>query len=1196
MQPISVMKINKFNLSFPDTLEKKYRAYYFRESLKFMRIAIVCVAVVYSLFVFLDAALVPYQQQNFLFIRFGAILPFLAIVLILSFLNFFEKIWQWVLFATYIVMGAGIVAMIKLVPENLTYYPGLMLVYMAGYFFLRLRFVQASIAGWIIMLLFNGIIWGFTEVPQAVIMAFNFFFISANLIGMMAAYYIEFNKRKSFFLSFQLDRKKLELEQSNKNLEHEVAKRTCELASSEERFRTVFDHSGVGIAILNADGIILHTNHALCNFLGYNQEDILGDSIPLISHPEDLNTDRQLFAELVDGKRLKYEMDKRYIHKHGHIIWGCLSVTKVTENHDGQPLFISMVADINAQKQNENALQHERIYYEHLFESAPVGIVLLSNEDVILDCNKDFTSLFQYTKEDVQGKPINSLIVPEQLKQEASGISFSIAHGKEIYSESTRKRKDGSLVDVAITGKPVFVNSGQEAIYGIYQDISERKKTELELNRRMAFQEYAVKVSTRFASTLNLDTDIIDTLAEIGSLSQADRSYLFLIRKDEQLVDNTHEWCAPGIEPQIENLIGIPISLMPWWMEKLYADETIMIEDVGNLPAGAEAEKQLLEQQDIKSVLVLPVNVEGKLKGFIGFDFVKKHMSWSDSDLAILKITAEVMGHALGRTQFRQALLYERDLLQALMDNIPDTIYFKDIESRFTRINKAQAKVLGVSSTDDAIGKTDFDFFNTEHAQITYDDEQKVLRKGEAVIGKLEYFKTGGKWRWMSATKVPIRDEQGNVVGLVGVSHDVTEQKIIEDKLRSREQFLSHLNEITNLSLKTLGSQDLFNLLAIHMHSLLSSDISFITLWDSETNKIVPVAGSGIDENSLRGFRYGTDQITMTESVLKTGKVLVAGDVLNSPYISPSVAAQFPSKSLLGLPLIAYGKKMGAVLIGFSKTHHFTEEEIELGTMAAYQIALVVARTRMLEQLVSNEKELRKLNAEKDKLFTVIAHDLRSPFTSFLGLTELMTDETIELSMDEMREFAQSIQKAANGLYQLLENLLEWSRTQSGSSEFKPQLMRANTIIRESLGFLKAAADRKQIEIINRVPEDLIIHGDQKMLRSITGNLISNAIKFTGRCGKVEILANSHNGNHVQFEIKDNGIGMNKDIICKLFRIDMKVSSQGTEGEPSSGLGLILCKEFIEKHGGKIWVESNLDVGTSFFFTLPKQLEEASLS
>lgn len=1188
MQPLSVMRINWVNLSFYGSMEKMYRAHYLKESLIISRIAIVFGAIVYSFFAMLDVDFAPTHLHQFLIIRFGIILPLLVTALIISFFSFFEKVWQWILFSIFIATGAGIIAMIFFVPQNLTYYPGLMLIFLGGYFFLKLRFFLATIAGWILMVLFNIIAFGYTDMPASNMMAFNYFYISANFISMGAAYYIEFYNRKSFFLSYQLERKKVEFEQISKNLEHEVGKRTRELTKSEERFRAIFDHSGTGIAILDNTGNILHVNQALCNFLGLEEQDILGDRTAQLSHPEDFSYDKQLFKELVRGQRQHYELDKRYIHKNGQIVWGRLNVTVASEQHDEEPLYIAMITDISAQKYNEEALQRERIYFEHLFESSPFGIVLLSNDDVISDCNTEFSRLFQFTKEDVQGKAINTLIVPDHLKQEASGISQTISQGEEIYFESTRMRKDGTLVEVAITGKPVFVNSGQVAIYGIYQDISERKKAEHELNRRMSFQENAVKVSARFASTLDLDLAINESLAEIGTLSRADRSYLFMIRKDEQLVDNTHEWCANGIEPQIENLKGIPSSLLPWWMQKLYADETIIIEDVASMPPEAEAEKQLLEQQDIKSVLVLPVNVEGRLKGFIGFDFVREYMKWSDSDLAILKITAEVLGHALERTQFRQALLHERDLLQALMDNIPDTIYFKDTQGRFTRINKAQAQVLGLSYTEEAIDKTDFDFFNNEHAQISFEDEQKVLKKGDPVIGKLEYFKTDGKWRWMSATKVPIRDENGEIIGLVGVSHEMTEQKNIEDKLRSRERFLSHLNEITSLSLRALGTDDLFRLLANHVHKLLSSDISFITLWDQENNRVIPVAGSGIDENNLRSFTYGPEEKTMTRSVLEHEKVLVAEDVFNTPYLSPVVAERFPSKSLLGLPLIAYGQKLGAVLIGFRKPHHFTDEEIELGTLAANQIALVVARTRMLEQLFSNEKELLKLNAEKDKLFTVIAHDLRSPFTAFLGLTEMMTDEKTDLSLDEMREFAQAIKNAANNLYQLLENLLEWSRTQSGFVEFKPQNHNLSNIIRENLSTLKTAAERKQIEIINSIPEDVNISGDMKMVRSITGNLISNAIKFTSRGGEVKLSAEQSRDGWIRVEVKDTGIGMTQDTLSKLFRIDVKVNTVGTEGEPSSGLGLILCKEFVEHHGGKIWVESYPNQGSSFIFTLPR--------
>lgn len=1187
MSTNSEMIVNRITLSFPGYQEKAYQAHFFRESLGIVRFALLAVAIIYGLFGFMDAAVAP-EQKNYLFlIRFGVVLPVLFLVLICSYFPIFKRIWQWILFAAFIITASGIIVMITRIPGNHIHYSGLMLVFSAGYFFIKLRFFLASLAGWIIILAFNIILVFYSGAPLEIMLAYNSYFISTNLIGMFAAYYIEHSHRRNFYLNHKLDRQKTALEAANKNLEKEVDKRTKQLSESEERFRTVFNYSGIGIAILNPEGHLIHINSSLCSFLGYEQNELLGDSVKKISFPEDFNTDKNLFDELLEGKRSHYELEKRFIHKSGEIVWGMLTVSSVSIHDDEPPFIISMVSDINEFKNTEQDLERERTHFEHLFDSAPVGIVLLSNDDHIQDCNAEFTRLFQFTREEAVGKAINDLIVPDDLNNEASTLSGNIANGQELYHETTRKRKDGQTIEVAITGKPIIASSGQIAIYGIYQDITERKKTEEQLNRQMAFQRNAVNVSARFASTTDLDRAINESLMEIGDLCKADRSYLFLLKSNNTLIDNTHEWCAAGIEPQINNLQNLEANLLPWWMNKLNNDENIIVEDVNLMPPEAEIEKEFLAQQDIRSVLVLPVKAEGNLAGFIGFDFVSEFMQWTDSDLAILNITAEAIGHAIERSQFRQALLHERDLLQALMDNIPDTIYFKDTQSRFTRINNAQAKTLGLKSALEAIGKTDFDFFNKGHAQLSFDEEQKLFDTGTPVISKLEYFKTDGKWRWMSATKVPVRNQENEIIGLVGVSHDMTEQKQIEEMLRSRERFLSHLNEITNLSLKTLNTPDLFQLLADQMHKLLLSDISFITLWDNETQTMTPVAGSGVSKENLKAMAVQPGELTMTQSVLKAEKVLVAEDVFNSPYLSPGIAQQFPSKSLLGLPLIAYGKKLGAALIGFRQPHTFTREEIELGSLAAYQIALVVARTRMLEQLLENEQELRKLNAEKDKLFSVIAHDLRSPFTSFLGLTEIMTDETAELTSEEMREFAQEIQKSANGLYNLLENLLEWSRMQGGSAEFNPTMLNLSEIVENSLGLLQAAAKRKEISISTNIPGNINVQADPRMLRSLVGNLMSNAIKFTKRGGDVSILVLPYEQGWIKVEVRDSGIGMRKETVCNLFRIDKKVTSQGTEGEPSSGLGLILCKEFVEKHDGKIWVESEYGTGSVFSFTLP---------
>ena len=929
---------------------------------------------------------------------------------------------------------------------------------------------------------------------------------------------------------------------------------------SDDLFRTM----GEGLLMLNNEGKIKLANTSAQNILGFREKELLSEPVDFLF--DNTRMSFELLKQKIQSNKDYYSFVTSLFSKNTTHVPVLLSATMMRDQWNDPLGLVCTFQDISNRVKADQNLAHERAHFEHLFNSAPVGIVLLDNNDHIINCNNEFTRLYQFTAEEVIGKPINSLIVPEHLKEEASGISNRIGDGDTVYHETIRMRKDGKLVHVAITGKPIIVDSGQIAIYGIYQDISERKLAEEELKHRLEFQENVVRISARFASALDVDEAISDSLDEIGKVSKADRAYVFLFDKGSETASNTHEWCAEGIEPQQQNLQQLPLNSMPWWMDKLYKNEIIEIADVASLPPEAEAEKALLESQNIRSLLVLGIKIAGTLTGFIGFDFVNQPMKWTDSNLATLKVTAEVIGHALERATFRQALMLERDLLQALMDNIPDTIYFKDTKSRFTRINKAQAEVLGLPSTEAAIGKTDFDFFNNEHAQIAYDDEQRLFKSGKPVIGKQEYFKTGGTWKWMSATKVPIRDENGNITGLVGVSHDMTEQKNIEHKLRVRESFLSHLNEITSTSLKAFTTPDLYQLLADHMHKLLSSDISFITMWDAANRRITPVVGSGISQASLQSFHVEPGEKTMTESVLDAEKVLVAEDVFNSPYVSPGIAEQFPSKSLLGLPLIAYGQKFGAVLIGFSKHHQFTEEEIEFGTLAANQIALIVARTKMLEQLVENEKELRKTNAEKDKLFSVIAHDLRSPFTSFLGLTDLMADEGAEVGYDEMREFALLIQQSARGLYQLLENLLEWSKMQGGYSEFKPQELNLYQIVNASINLLMAAANKKEILLSNHIPQDISVYADHKMLRSLTGNLISNAVKFTKRGGEISVHASLKPDSRVEVEVRDSGIGMSQDTIDKLFRIDVKVAREGTEGETSSGLGLILCKEFVEMH------------------------------
>jgi len=239
------------------------------------------------------------------------------------------------------------------------------------------------------------------------------------------------------------------------------------------------------------------------------------------------------------------------------------------------------------------------------------------------------------------------------------------------------------------------------------------------------------------------------------------------------------------------------------------------------------------------------------------------------------------------------------------------------------------------------------------------------------------------------------------------------------------------------------------------------------------------------------------------------------------------------------------------------------------------------------KELIQQKEALEVADATKNKFFSIIAHDLRSPFNGFLGLTEIMAEELETLTLTDIQNLAYSMKKSATNLFHLLENLLLWSRMQQGTIPFEPKMLPLLNILDESIHMMLELAKNKNISLISKIPSDIEVYADVNILQTIFRNLVSNALKFTSNGGKVTLNARTTENNSVEISIEDSGIGMSPDLISKLFRIDMQISRIGTNNEPSTGLGLILCKEFVEKHGGEIWVESNIDQGSIFYFTLP---------
>lgn len=237
-------------------------------------------------------------------------------------------------------------------------------------------------------------------------------------------------------------------------------------------------------------------------------------------------------------------------------------------------------------------------------------------------------------------------------------------------------------------------------------------------------------------------------------------------------------------------------------------------------------------------------------------------------------------------------------------------------------------------------------------------------------------------------------------------------------------------------------------------------------------------------------------------------------------------------------------------------------------------------------KLIESEKNLRELNATKDKLFSIIAHDLKNPFNALMGFSDLLDKNYNFLSEEERKEYIGVVSDSTQNLYKLLDNLLQWTRTQTGAITYISENFKLYPLIKQEVDILSPNADKKKININLKLDENQNVFADKNSIATVVRNLVSNAIKFTSNGGWIEIDA-KQNSKFVEISVSDSGIGIKGDDIDKIFMLDSSFTTKGTANESGTGLGLLLCKEFVEKNNGKIWAESKKGKGSTFYFTLP---------
>ena len=485
------------------------------------------------------------------------------------------------------------------------------------------------------------------------------------------------------------------------------------------------------------------------------------------------------------------------------------------------------------------------------------------------------------------------------------------------------------------------------------------------------------------------------------------------------------------------------------------------------------------------------------------------------------------------RKQSEEALKYERDLLQIFMDNIPDTVYLKDVNSHFVRINQAQARFLGIKSPQDAIGKTDLDFQNSKLAKKFMAEEKEIIETGQSTLNHIDFIPThDGKARWFASTKVPVRDYAGQITGTIGISRDITEQKESQEKLqRIYLQQAAILNSIPDMAwLKDKDSR------------YIAVNKQFAKTAGMIIEDIIGKTDLEIWHNSL-AEKYRIDDL----------------EVMHTRQLKNAEEIQIDSA----------GKEYWVETI---KTPILNADGEVVGT------------TGIAREITERKKfiaDLEAKNAELERFTYTVSHDLKSPLVTIRGFLGYLEQDAQEGDHEKFRHDKQRIENAVEKMQNLLNDLLELSRI--GRLMNTPVDISFNEITQDALEAVHGQIEANHVTIEYK-SNDVLMKCDRTRMVEVMQNLIDNAIKFMGDQPdpRIEIGIDNHEKGAPIFYVKDNGVGIAPEFHANIFGLFNKLDTDSS----GTGIGLALVKRIIEVHGGRIWVESQVGQGTTFYFTL----------
>jgi PAS domain S-box-containing protein len=871
------------------------------------------------------------------------------------------------------------------------------------------------------------------------------------------------------------------------------------------RLATIVESSDDAIIGGTLEGVITSWNKGAEKLYGYSAGEILGQPISVLAPPERSEEVTQILARLKRGERIEeYELER--VRKDGSLIYISLSLFRLTGSRGEVTGAAAIARDVTERKRAEQALHESEERYRSLVEAAPDVIFTVSAEDGSLtSLNPAFETLTGWSRAEWLGRPFVGMVHPDDLPVAVERFQKALRGETHPPHELRVLCKSGEYLVGEFTSTSHVKDGKVVGQLGIARDITDRKRADEALRE-----------------SEELYRSVVTSVAEGIMLVDRGGAIVACNRSAERILGLT-----------TEELIG-RTAADPRWQA--------IHEDGSPLPGENFPGMAALRTGKPQSNLYMGVH---KPNGSLAWTIANSVPIFHAGDGAPYVVVTS-FADITERKRAEEALIEERYLLHTLMDNLPDAIYFKDRESRFTRTNKAHAKQFGLSHHAQAVGKTDFDFFTAEHAQPAYNDEQEIIRTGQPVVNKEERETwPDGRVTWVSTTKMPLRDAHGNIIGTFGVSRDITQHKQAEAE---------HARLVT----------------AIEQ----SAEAVVIT-------------------NTTGGIEYVNPAFTR---ITGYGREEVLGQnprILKSDKQDPEFYQQLWATILNGQ--IWHGE-----LINRRKDGSLYTEEMNIAPVRNQvgEITHFIAT----KQDVTEHKQLEQQLIQAQKMEAVgrlaggVAHDFNNLLTIINGYAQLLIEPISP--QDPRRGHLKEILMAGERAASLTRQLLAFSRRQV----LEPRVLNLNSVLADVAKMLRRLIG-EDVELVSTLKPDLgRVKVDPGQIEQVIMNLAVNARDAMPQGGKlfietsnVEIDANyarRHSpmmpGKYVMVAVSDTGCGMDLETQAHAFEPFFTTKEKGH----GTGLGLATVYGIVKQSGGFIWVYSAPGHGSTFKIYLPF-IEEA---